>query len=232
MALGRWGFGADIMALGRWGFGAGVCLAVVSLYSSAPGGRAMLLDRTRVPTHGVEEGGMKAMRAEMRSANADLRQAQAEMHDLVHGTKLASLRARGRGTTRSRQQMLMGIGGWGSGEESDNAGDWEVAMRVDKGCEETLKLRHEGNTGWKRKKQNKCDPNKIQNPMMWPYDKPGEEWHQSSLGVSSDTGKEPEKFPYDTSALHDNVWDAEETPDRADGIWHGEGFRRSFNAEE
>ena len=208
-------------------------LAVVSLYSSAPGGHAILLERMLLPARGAAGGGgMQSIRAEMRSANADLRQAQAEMHDLVHGTKLASLRARGRGMTLSRQQMLMGIGGWGSGEESDNAGDWEVAMHVDKGCEETLKLRHEGNPGWKRKKQNKCDPNKIQNPMMWPYDKPGEEWHQSSLGVSSDTGKEPEKFPYDTSALHDNVWNAEETPDRADGIWHGEGFRRSFDAEK
>ena len=171
----------------------------------------------------VAEGSpLEHMREEMRSANRDLRTAQAEMHALVQGTKLAA-RATGAPGAAARQQMLMGIGGWGSGEEMDNAGDWEVAMHVDKGCEETLKLRHEGNPGWKRKEQNKCDPNKVQNPMMWPFDKPGEVW----LHDSTDTSKEPEKFPYDTDALHGNVWDAEQTPDRADGIWHGDGFRRA-----
>ena len=104
----------------------------------------------------------------MRRADSELRRAQAEMHALVEGTRLA---VRPRGTqpgAQARQQMLMGIGGWGSGEEMDNAGDWEVAMHVDKGCEETLELRHEGNPGWKRKKQDKCDPNKVQNPNFHP----------------------------------------------------------------
>lgn len=175
---------------------------------------------------GDSQSPLERMREEMRIANIDLRRAQAEMHALVQGTKLA-VRAKGVSEAAARQQMLMGIGGWGSGEEMDNAGDWEVAMHVDKGCEETLKLRHEGNPGWKRKEQNKCDPNKVQNPMMWPFDKPGEVW----LHDSTDSSKEPEKFPYDTEALHDNVWDAEHTPDRADGIWHGDGFRRDFSAK-
>ena len=119
---------------------------------------------------------------------------------------------------------------------------------VDKGCEETLQLRHEGNPGWKRKEQNKCDPNKVQNPMMWPFDKPGEAWLQDSSGeelsadssssivLPTDSSKEPEKFPYDTNVLHDNVWDQDQTPSKADGIWHSEGpvkgpesFRRSFD---
>jgi len=191
-------------------------LALVSVAAPAPAGPHSL----------------RALRGEMRRADSELRRAQAEMHALVEGTRLA---VRPRGTqpgAQARQQMLMGIGGWGSGEEMDNAGDWEVAMHVDKGCEETLELRHEGNPGWKRKKQDKCDPNKVQNPMMWPFDKPGEVW----LHDSTDSSKEPEKFPYDTDALHDNVWDLDQTPSKADGIWHSEGpvagpesFRRSFD---
>lgn len=166
---------------------------------------------------------------EMEHGDSELQRADAGMQALLRGTSLAERTPsqKGMASAAARQQMLMGIGGWGSGEEMDNAGDWEVAMHVDKGCEETLQLRHEGNPGWKRKKldQNKCDPNKIQNPMMWPFDKPGEVW----LHDSSDTSKEPEKFPYDMDALHDNVWDAEQTPNKADGIWHGDGFRRSFD---
>jgi hypothetical protein len=162
---------------------------------------------------------------EMRRADSALKSAQAGMHAVLQGTGLAAIGVRGGSSAAARQQMLMGIGGWGSGEEMDNAGDWEVAMHVDRGCKETLELRHEGNPGWKRKPQNKCDPNKVQNPMMWPFDKPGEVW----LHDSTDSSKEPEKFPYDMDALHDNVWDAEQTPNKADGIWHGDGFRRSFD---
>jgi hypothetical protein len=186
--------------------------------------------RKKVATKGVANQNMlKGVHAEMRAAmsraDSDLKDAQSEMQALMkkamHGL-----------SAPARQQMLLGIGGWGSGEEMDNAGDWEVAMHVDKGCEETLTLRSEGNPGWKRKVQNKCDPNKIQNPMMWPFDAPGKVW----LHDSTDSSKEPEKFPYDTDKLHDDVYAAEQTPDRADGIYHNEneqkdGFRRPYDAK-
>jgi len=75
---------------------------------------------------------LQSLRDEMRRADSELRRAQAEMHALVEGTKLAVLPRVASWGAQARQQMLMGIGGWGSGEEMDNAGDWEVAMHVDK----------------------------------------------------------------------------------------------------
>ncbi len=186
--------------------------------------------RKKVATKGVAKQNMlkgvnTQMRAAMSRADSDLKDAQSEMQALMKKA-MHDLSA------PARQQMLLGIGGWGSGEDMDNAGDWEVAMHVDKGCEETLTLRSEGNPGWKRKMQNKCDPNKIQNPMMWPFDAPGKVW----LHDSTDSSKEPEKFPYDTDKLHDDVYAAEQTPDRADGIYHNEneqkdGFRRPYDAK-
>ena len=183
--------------------------AAAHLKHGAPQGHLALQARTMQLAQ-VQPRRRTSARVAFAQANRDLQKAQAGLR--------ASL-------APGRQQMLMGIGSWGSGEETDNAGDWEVAMHVDKGCEETLQLRDEGNVGWKRKEQNKCDPNKIQNPMMWPFDKPGEVW----LHDSTDSGKETEKFPYDETALHDNVWDAEPTPAFADGIWHGEDYRRSYD---
>lgn len=75
---------------------------------------------------------LQSLRDEMRRADSELRRAQAEMHALVEGTKLAVQPRVASLGAQARQQMLMGIGGWGSGEEMDNAGDWEVAMHVDK----------------------------------------------------------------------------------------------------
>ena len=160
---------------------------------------------------------------EMRRADRALRRAQAGMHAVIGGAHLA---ARRRGA-RGRQQMLMGIGGWGSGEESDNEGTWEVAMRTDSGCEDTLELRRAGNPGWRRQVQNKCDPNKVQNPMMWPFDKPGAVWTHDSV----DTSRDPDRFPYNTEALHDDVYAAEETPAFADGVWHRASNQGSFRRE-
>ena len=160
---------------------------------------------------------------EMRRADRALRRAQAGMHAVIGGAHLA---ARRRGA-RGRQQMLMGIGGWGSGEESDNEGTWEVAMRTDSGCEDTLELRRAGNPGWRRQVQNKCDPNKVQNPMMWPFDKPGAVWTHDSV----DTSRDPDRFPFNTEALHDDVYAAEETPAFADGVWHRASNQGSFRRE-
>ena len=75
---------------------------------------------------------LQSLRDEMRRADSELRRAQAEMNALVEGTKLAVWPRVASWGAQARKQMLMGIGGWGSGEEMDNAGDWEVAMHVDK----------------------------------------------------------------------------------------------------
>ena len=73
----------------------------------------------------------------------------------------------------------------------------------------------------------KHDPNKVQNPMMWPFDKPGAVWTHDSV----DTSRDPERFPYNTEALHDDVYAAEETPAFADGVWHRASNQGSFRRE-
>mmetsp|Transcript_86487 Transcript_86487/g.231045 ORF Transcript_86487/g.231045 Transcript_86487/m.231045 type:complete len:116 (+) Transcript_86487:203-550(+) len=112
--------------------------------------------------------------------------------------------------------MLHGIGGIGSGEEDENENDWEVSMHLDKGCEEHLKARSEGNPGWKRLPMTSCIPNKRQNPMMWPFDAPGKVW----LHDSHDSTRDAKRWPYKERDLRDFVESAPATPAWEDGVWH------------
>ena len=111
--------------------------------------------------------------------------------------------------------LRAGIGGLGAGEEDENEKDWEVSMHLDSGCSEHLKARSEGNPGWKRLPSVTCIPNKVQNPMMWPFDAPGKTW----LHDSTDSSKDGDHWPYKETDLRDFVESAPPSPAWADGIW-------------
>lgn len=99
-------------------------------------------------------------------------------------------------------------------------------MHVDKGCEDVLKMREEGNPAWKRVPTTKCDPNKRINPMMWPYDAPGKVWSHDS----KDSNKDAKAWPYNEENLHDFVQSSDPTPAWEDGVWHSEDPTEFRNA--
>eukprot|EP00960_Hanusia_phi_P052328 761396-Hanusia_phi.AAC.2 len=161
----------------------------------------------------------------LQRANSDLLHAQQEISRAVsfsHQHHDRSIRSNG----RAPRIMLAGIGSWGSGEEQENGNDWEVSMHVDKGCEDVLKMREDGNPAWKRVPTTKCDPNKRINPMMWPYDAPGKVW----LHDSKDTNKDVKVWPYKEDNLHDFVHSSDPTPAWEDGVWHSEEPTQFRNA--
>ncbi|KAJ1480943.1 hypothetical protein T484DRAFT_1955425 [Baffinella frigidus] len=159
---------------------------------------------------------------DMRLGDAQLRRAQQLMQAGVQGAKRLSV------SRKAKMQQLEGIGGIGSGEEDENGKDWEVAMHVDKGCQETLDLRAQGNPGWKMKgtPHVSCTANRRVNPMQWPFAEPGQVWaHDSHDGT-----RDAKKWPYAPDNLNDFVESADPTPAWADGVWHplkGESYQKA-----
>jgi len=79
--------------------------------------------------------------------------------------------------TGNRQQLSMGIGGIGPGEEEGNDKDWRVAMEVDPNCRDTLNDMEAGSLGALMHGSDDCGPNRKKLPVFWPYARtPGENW--------------------------------------------------------
>ena len=79
--------------------------------------------------------------------------------------------------TGNVQQLSMGIGGIGPGEEEGNDKDWRVAMEVDRNCQDTLNDMAAGSLGALMHGSDDCGPNRKKLPVFWPYARvPGQNW--------------------------------------------------------
>eukprot|EP00960_Hanusia_phi_P033686 750597-Hanusia_phi.AAC.5 len=88
------------------------------------------------------------------------------IYSRVHSVKSLEARA-------PFQQLTLGIGSTGEGEEGGNAKDWILAMESDPNCKKVVEQIKQGILGALLDKSTDCLANKKQPKQMWPFGSPG-----------------------------------------------------------